>query len=546
MKELTEKRKLEILRLFLAGCSYDQIVTESNVAKGTVVNVVNDLRAGRFPAFSDIGDLVDGLRDLSVELMRKRIGVSEAALGLAFFSRLDEMGVTPEKVWQWANMCREMSPPEAPLQEFTAAALELFKTTQETGQSYDSIVANCSQLRTESKNLGEEVEGLKSAKTELELTQAALAEDVQSLTEKKRVLEKETTSLSAKHEALTKETTALEARCHDLKAEIGEMETKSSVLSPVVERLNLLGFSHNELEILRASLEELASSEKLSPRDLRKRFFEELSAYEATLTFEKRKRKLQGEVSTLEAQVESLQKVTARLGLPLREVEEGIRSLASLKKRGITPSMIASFYRVLSQAGTELDELQGNVLELGGLKKAITSHGETVTRLKEEEAQRAKVVDALRSEEAGITATIQKLTEWGQGVIEQAQQKALAAVEEATQGMAKEVREWGDARGELGEYLDDLERARYFTRLPLSSEALENYIQDISPLVVSQGLQITLLWCLRKFNPKSRPPRWVVRKYYSIGEYSDVELADLVRWSLGAFSEEVGDNEGRA
>lgn len=545
MKELTEKKKLEVLTLFLEGYSYDQISTNSDVAKGTVVNVVNDLRAGRFPAFTDIADLVDGLRDLSVELRKRDIGVSEAALGLAFFSRLDEMGVTPEKLWLWASMCREMSPAGAPLQEFTAAVLELFKTTQETGQSYDSIVANYSHLRTESGSLGEEVEGLRSAKKELEMTQATLTEDIQSLTEEKRVLERETTGLSVRHEALTKETTALEARCDGLKVGIAELEARSSILSPVVERLNALGFSQNELETLRAKLEDLASSEGLSFEELRERFFEELSAYGATLGFEKRKKELQGEVSTLETQVESLQKATARLGLPLREVEEAMRSLASLKRKGIMPSMIASCQRVLSQAEIEPDELEREVLELGGLKKVITSHSEALRYLKEEEAQHTKVVDTLRTEEAGIKATIQELTEWGQRVIDQAQEKALAAVEEATQGMAEDIREWGDARGELGEYLDDLKRARYFTRLPLSSEALENYIQDISPLVISQGLQIILLWCLRKLNPKSRPPRWVVRKYYSIGEYREVELADLVRWSLEAFSEGVGDNEGR-
>lgn len=68
MKGLTEKKKLKILRLFLEGYSYDQISTNSDVAKGTVVNVVNDLRAGRFPAFTDIADLVDGLCDLSIFL----------------------------------------------------------------------------------------------------------------------------------------------------------------------------------------------------------------------------------------------------------------------------------------------------------------------------------------------------------------------------------------------------------------------------------------------------------------------------------------------
>ncbi len=112
--------------------------------------------------------------------------------------------------------------------------------------------------------------------------------------------------------------------------------------------------------------------------------------------------------------------------------------------------------------------------------------------------------------------------------------------------MAREIKEWGDTRAELGEYLEDLKRARYFTRLPLSDEALENYIQGMSPLVVTQGFQMVLFWCLRKLNLKFRPPRWIVRKYYSISEYSEVELVDLVRWSLEAFTVGVGGNDERA
>ncbi len=65
---------------------------------------------------------------------------------------------------------------------------------------------------------------------------------------------------------------------------------------------------------------------------------------------------------------------------------------------------------------------------------------------------------------------------------------------------SEEIEEWGDSRAELGAYLDDLKRARYFTKLPLSDEALENYIQDMSPLVVTQGLQMVLFWCLRKLD----------------------------------------------
>jgi len=545
MKELTERKKLQILRLFLEGYSYDDISNKNDVAKGTVVNVVNDLRAGRFPAFTDAAELVDVLRELSTELRRKGGGVSEALLGNAFFFRLNEMGVTPDKLWLWEAMCREMSPSEEHLQEFTAAALELFRLSQETGESYNSIAVQWSELHTQSESLEQEMEGVKSAKEELETTQATLTKDVQRLVDEKGVLDRAVAELSTRHEALKKNSIDLEARCHRLKNEVEELEAKSTILGPVVERLDALGFCKRELETLRVKLDELASINSLLPEELKARFFEELSAYGAMPSFQKKKEALQGEVLRLEGQMKSLESLTSRLGTPAQEVEEGVRALLSLKRRGVRPSVVTSYYRVLSQTEIGVNELEGEMLEFGGLRKAITSRSEALKRLEEEQAQRIKVVEALRAEEAGIKATIQELTQWGQKVIKESQENALSAVQEAVRGMAEEIREWGEARAELGTYLDDLKRARYFTRLPLSSEALDSYIRDMSPLVVSQGLQLVLFWCLRKLNAKFRPPRWVVRKYYSIGEYTDVELADLVRWSLEAFTEGVGGDEGR-
>lgn len=544
MKVLSEKKKLEILRLFLEGYSYDDISTKSDVAKGSVVNVVNDLRAGRFPAFTDVAELIDVLRELSTELRRRGGGVSEALLGTAFFFRLNEIGVTPDKVWLWVAMCQEMSPLEAPLEEFTAAALELFRLSQETGESYDSVAAKWSGLRTESESLEQKIEELRSAKKELEMTQAALTDECQTLEEKKEALDRAVTEFATRHDTLQKESIDLETRCQGLKTEVEALQAKLTILVPQMERLDALGFSHSELETLRIKLEGLASSEGLTPEGLRVKFFNALSAYGHVLGFQKRKEELQAEVSRLEAQMEALQKVTSRLGLPPHEVEEAVSSLASLKRRGIAPPVVASYYRVLSQAEIGPEELEREVLALGGLKKAITSSSEALRHLKEEEDQRTKVVEALRAEEAGIKATIQELTEWVQKVIEEAQEKALTAVEEATQRMAEEVREWGNAKGEFGAYLEDLKRARYFTKLPLSTEALENYIQDMSPVVVSQGLQMVLLWCSKKLDLKSRPPGWIVRKYYGISEYRDYELVDLLRWSLEAFTEGVGANEG--
>ncbi len=47
MQKLSLKKQLTIVRLYLSGLSYQEINAKAGVSKGTVANVVADLRAGR-------------------------------------------------------------------------------------------------------------------------------------------------------------------------------------------------------------------------------------------------------------------------------------------------------------------------------------------------------------------------------------------------------------------------------------------------------------------------------------------------------------------
>ncbi|GAH93706.1 unnamed protein product, partial [marine sediment metagenome] len=45
-------------------------------------------------------------------------------------------------------------------------------------------------------------------------------------------------------------------------------------------------------------------------------------------------------------------------------------------------------------------------------------------------------------------------------------------------------------------------------------------------------------------NPKLRPPRQITQKYFNIGEYTEVELADVLIWALLMLIGEVGSDKG--
>jgi len=54
MEKLSYRKQVMIVRMYLNGLSYDEIAAKVGVSKGTVANVIAELKAGCFPEDSDV------------------------------------------------------------------------------------------------------------------------------------------------------------------------------------------------------------------------------------------------------------------------------------------------------------------------------------------------------------------------------------------------------------------------------------------------------------------------------------------------------------
>lgn len=95
MERLTAKKKLAVVRLYLAGLSYDEIAARSGVSKGTVANVVTELKAGTVPEAADVGEHIELLRELSIDLKQSNLTLGQCAMGLILLTRISECGLDP-------------------------------------------------------------------------------------------------------------------------------------------------------------------------------------------------------------------------------------------------------------------------------------------------------------------------------------------------------------------------------------------------------------------------------------------------------------------
>jgi len=108
MEKLSLKKKLFVIRLYLEGLSYDEIAAKASVSKGTVANVITELKAGRFPEFGDLHEQLEIIRELAIDLKRTRLTSVQAAVGVSILSRLQELGVEPGEIYGLSTLCRTL------------------------------------------------------------------------------------------------------------------------------------------------------------------------------------------------------------------------------------------------------------------------------------------------------------------------------------------------------------------------------------------------------------------------------------------------------
>ena len=73
MEKLSARKRSAIVGDYLSALSYSEIAAKQHVSTGTVANVVADLKAGRFPEAGDVGERIEQLKGLSLDLRRANL-----------------------------------------------------------------------------------------------------------------------------------------------------------------------------------------------------------------------------------------------------------------------------------------------------------------------------------------------------------------------------------------------------------------------------------------------------------------------------------------
>ncbi len=522
----------------------------TGVAKGTVAAIVEALRVGEFPQFEQVTDLVNELRELTVGLRKAGITIIEAAPLFILVKKLIGLGVEPPHLESWVKMCRAVPEEEFSRSQIIQAASKLSKLEKE-GLSYEQTLESLRTSSAELERLRVELAELRDEETKLhgrgeELTQAnhrLEAESVRlqgrlnAMAVKEKEQENRLQDLGEQVKQCQDEVTQLETEKNKLRSETSKLQERALALEKQVtnktealRNLDEVGFPRHHLGRLRDRLSEIA--QRHGTEEVVNRFFGYLENYEALVGIEATKEKLIEEVKALEQERESLAKLAQRLELTSGEIAEGIAAIKSLRRKGVSPLTIVSYERMLTAAGVAPESFEKIVADFSSVEEALTARGGELDRIAQEMEEKGQALKELQGELAKVRQSITSLRDSGVKQINSMRSSAVADIKKLCRGLHDDIKRWGDMRAEMGELEEELKLARYFVKLPVSEEALSELVEDLATPIIIQYLTIALSWCREKLNPKLRPPREITKKYYSIGEYTEVELADVLIWAL--------------
>ncbi len=98
MKQILGGKRQEVVQCYLLGHSYEEIARETGVSHGSVANIVKEIESDKLTIPGSAFDQVNDLRQLSLDLRKKKLEPSHALLGLLLFERFRALGISPELV----------------------------------------------------------------------------------------------------------------------------------------------------------------------------------------------------------------------------------------------------------------------------------------------------------------------------------------------------------------------------------------------------------------------------------------------------------------
>lgn len=295
MEKLTAKKKLSVLMSYFRGLSYDEIAAKTGVSKGTVANIIADLKAGNFPEAGDVGDQIELLRDLSLDLRRSNLSPGQCAAGLILLNRISECGLDPAEIDRWPMILKSV-PNQGDAKEFVHLVYSIQEVQKRTGLDLEALGNKARELERKAADLEPMSNKVKDCRKEL----AELTRQRDELVNAVALLEQKDELLGPRVKDLEEREQALSRRIVDMEPKAQKAKMTLSALKGEMQKLKDTGFSLNELAEFNEKLQVIAQHHAIKPAELRGRLLHDLETLDKGLALETLSEDRQQEINNME------------------------------------------------------------------------------------------------------------------------------------------------------------------------------------------------------------------------------------------------------
>ncbi len=328
MDKLSSEIKIEVAQLFILNHSYAEIEKKTGVSHGSISTIIKQLLAGQIIIPEVPSEEVSNLHQLSIELAKNDLELSQALLGITLFKRFTELGIEPAQFDHWAKLVKMYSPDDSPAKDFFEAALHLHELEEAEGKPFQEIANEYKSLKQKIGEIESEIDLLDVKKKDLTTEVESLTAEVSALEQKKVEAENSLEAQCAElEESLTKvagaqeEHSCLSGEIENLHKESAKLQLELGSKEESLIKLQKTGLSETDLLHLVKFIEGIAKEENIGVDQVKDAFFSSLSQFkdysslkkaalkekETLQATVKQKASLVGEIAELENQKFTLQ-----------------------------------------------------------------------------------------------------------------------------------------------------------------------------------------------------------------------------------------------
>jgi hypothetical protein len=322
-KQIPLEKEEQAKRLWTLATPYEEIMERTGISRGKLASLVEEVKKGGIRGTS--GQEVKRLRVLAEELRKGGLTTSDAIAGLHFFQLMKELGIEPTEVNVWADMCRGISLPDFPEEEFISAAHGILELKQKGIMDFGGIAES-------SDRIGE---------------LSAILEEVEGRVERGN---EEIIQLEKGRDELQKIVSSLQVRKESLKEDISRMEKE-------IKSLKEVGFGEVDLTRIRKRIDEVAKDLKLHPKGIVDSLLANVSSFVGA---EGERIKSFDEVEELKAEERKIREEVKDL---TKEKEKIVSSIEAIKEAGV--KRIEETSEKAIRALRELSSISEQALKVG-------------------------------------------------------------------------------------------------------------------------------------------------------------------------------------